>query len=247
MEQKTIGSFIAVLRKASGMTQKQLAEKLCVSDKTVSRWERNETTPDLSLIPVIAEIFNITSDELLRGERRTQSAVPPVPEVRNEKQVQRLLSAANARHTTRMVLSSAIALLGWIIAFLMNGSYQYRDFSIIVALVCAFIGIVLQVIGSINLFSSVHSEEFDGPQFVRLKRHILGSTGLVTGATAFITAFIVPILNVRVRLDSYSNHDQMDGVVSGAVWGFVTLVLWTALYFLVKYFISEHGHSYLKD
>ena len=71
MEQKTIGKFITALRKANGMTQKDLAEKLNVSDKTVSRWERDEGAPDLSMIPVIAEIFDVTCDELLRGERKS--------------------------------------------------------------------------------------------------------------------------------------------------------------------------------
>ena len=75
MEKKTIGSFIAALRRASGMTQKDLAEKLYVSDKTVSRWECDESAPDLSLIPVIADIFGITSDELLRGERRNSDYI----------------------------------------------------------------------------------------------------------------------------------------------------------------------------
>ena len=70
MEQKTIGKFIAALRKANGMTQKKLAEHLNVSDKTVSRWECDEGTPDLSAIPVLAEIFGVSCDELLRGERR---------------------------------------------------------------------------------------------------------------------------------------------------------------------------------
>ena len=42
MEKKTIGSFIATLRKANGMTQKDLAEKLNVSDKTISHWERDD-------------------------------------------------------------------------------------------------------------------------------------------------------------------------------------------------------------
>ena len=64
MEKKTIGSFITALRKANGMTQKDLAEKLNVSDKTISRWERDDGTPDLSVIPVIAEIFGVTCDEL---------------------------------------------------------------------------------------------------------------------------------------------------------------------------------------
>lgn len=76
MEQKTIGKFIAVLRKSQGMTQKELAEKLGVSDKTVSHWERDESAPDISLIPVIAEIFSVTCDELLRGEKSLSQTAP---------------------------------------------------------------------------------------------------------------------------------------------------------------------------
>ena len=86
MEKKTIGQFIAILRKANGMTQKDLAEKLNVSDKAVSRWERDECAPDLSLIPVIAEIFQVTTDELLRGERKnaeqTQQTTEATEEIR---------------------------------------------------------------------------------------------------------------------------------------------------------------------
>ena len=59
MEKNTIGKFISALRRANGMTQRELADKLFVSDKTVSRWERDECAPDLSLIPVIAELFDI--------------------------------------------------------------------------------------------------------------------------------------------------------------------------------------------
>ena len=67
MEKKTMGSFLAALRRANGMTQKELAERLNVSDKSVSRWERDDGAPDLALIPVIAEVFGVTCDELLRG------------------------------------------------------------------------------------------------------------------------------------------------------------------------------------
>ena len=68
MEKKTIGKLIAALRRTSGMTQRELGDRLFVSDKTVSRWECDECTPELSLIPAIAELFGITTDELLRGE-----------------------------------------------------------------------------------------------------------------------------------------------------------------------------------
>ena len=65
-----MGSFIAALRRAKGLTQRELAELLNVSDKAVSRWERGDAAPDLSVIPALAELFGVTADELLRGERR---------------------------------------------------------------------------------------------------------------------------------------------------------------------------------
>lgn len=89
MEKKTLGSFLAALRKSSGMTQKDLAERLCVSDKAVSRWERDETYPDLTMIPVIADIFGVSSDELLRGQRGTGESNGTVSDgyKRSEKEV----------------------------------------------------------------------------------------------------------------------------------------------------------------
>ena len=57
MERKTFGTLLSALRKANGMTQKDLAERLNVSDKAISRWERDENYPDLPLLPVIADIF----------------------------------------------------------------------------------------------------------------------------------------------------------------------------------------------
>lgn len=77
MERATLGQFIAALRKDAGMTQKQLAEILNVSDKTISHWERDESSPDLSMIPIIAQVFGVTCDELLGGERRGKEESKP--------------------------------------------------------------------------------------------------------------------------------------------------------------------------
>ena len=113
MERKTIGGFIATLRKANGMTQKELAERLNVSDKTVSRWERDDGTPDLSTIPVIAEIFDVTCDELLRGERKSPSERVEMPEEnetspKGDKQRQRQL---------QLFAVTPDSALGWVFAF----------------------------------------------------------------------------------------------------------------------------------
>lgn len=65
-----IGNCIAKLRKDKGWTQNEFAEKLQVSDKTISKWESNKGDPSIEFLPVIAELFNITIDFLLTGKEQ---------------------------------------------------------------------------------------------------------------------------------------------------------------------------------
>lgn len=74
MINKRIGSFIAALRKEQGLTQEQLAEKLGVSNRSVSRWENGNTLPDLSLMQSICEHTGVTISELLSGARQDPAA-----------------------------------------------------------------------------------------------------------------------------------------------------------------------------
>ena len=69
MEQKRIGSFIAALRKEQGLTQSQLAEKLHISDRTISKWERGVGIPDASLMLPLCSELQISVNELLTGEK----------------------------------------------------------------------------------------------------------------------------------------------------------------------------------
>ena len=66
--EKTLGNYIAELRKKNGMTQAELAEKLGITDKAVSKWERDLSCPDIALLPRIAEIFGLSVDELMRSK-----------------------------------------------------------------------------------------------------------------------------------------------------------------------------------
>lgn len=65
-----IAANISELRKTSGMTQNELAEKLNYSDKAVSKWERGESIPDVSVLKAIADNFNVTVDYLLTREHK---------------------------------------------------------------------------------------------------------------------------------------------------------------------------------
>lgn len=68
MERETFGKRIANLRRENGMTQLELAEKMGVTDKAVSKWERNLSLPDAGSLPRLAEIFQVSVDELMQGK-----------------------------------------------------------------------------------------------------------------------------------------------------------------------------------
>ena len=70
MDAKSIGLLIAKLRKNSGLTQSQLAKKLHISDKAVSRWESGIGYPEITQFPELAKVFGVTVDYLLTGERK---------------------------------------------------------------------------------------------------------------------------------------------------------------------------------
>lgn len=72
VDNKTMGRLIADRRKALNMTQKQLADRLGVTDRAVSRWERGVGAPEISLLPPLAAALNITTDELLGSHTPTQ-------------------------------------------------------------------------------------------------------------------------------------------------------------------------------
>lgn len=118
MEKQTIGKFIAALRKANGMTQKELGERLYVSDKTVSRWERDECTPELNLIPAMAEIFGITADELLRGQRRAAGEACDTnhQKEKSDRQFRLLLQRRRVALRNRSLIARGLAVLGLIAA-----------------------------------------------------------------------------------------------------------------------------------
>lgn len=69
MDQIKIATFLKTLRKEKNLTQEQLAEKLGVSNRTVSRWETGTNMPDISLLLEIAELYGVTIPELIDGEK----------------------------------------------------------------------------------------------------------------------------------------------------------------------------------
>lgn len=117
MAKNSIGQFIAALRKANGMTQQDVADRLNVSNKAVSRWERDECAPDLSVIPALAEMFSVTCDELLKGERILESTPAEKKELRVEKQVRNLVTKTLSGFKTLIWISLAVTIVGLVCMF----------------------------------------------------------------------------------------------------------------------------------
>ncbi|MCR4649661.1 MAG: helix-turn-helix domain-containing protein [Lachnospiraceae bacterium] len=84
MDQKKVGSFLKELRKEKGVTQEQLAEKLNVSGRSVSRWETGSNMPDISLLVEIADYYDVDVREIIEGERKSEMMDKEVRDVANK-------------------------------------------------------------------------------------------------------------------------------------------------------------------
>ena len=99
-----IAKNISELRRSAMMTQLDLAERLNYSDKAVSKWERAESVPDISVLKAIADIFGVSVDYLLREEHGDADAGVPVP------------AADNRKNVAKYFIIAMCILLVWLIA-----------------------------------------------------------------------------------------------------------------------------------
>lgn len=91
MDYERIGSFISSLRKEKNLTQAKLAEKIFVSEKTISKWENGKGVPDTTTLPLLCEVLSVSINELLNGEKiknqdYTQKAEKKLLEMRKLKE-----------------------------------------------------------------------------------------------------------------------------------------------------------------
>ena len=110
---QTLGERIAYYRKAANMTQAELAEACSVTAQAVSKWENDLTAPDISLIPKLAELFHITTDELLGVSKLTVTAVDPAKvDLRKTPVGMRVVSPAGDKVNINLPLALAELELG---------------------------------------------------------------------------------------------------------------------------------------
>ena len=133
MENNRMGEFLAALRKSKGYTQQEVADTLGVSNKTVSSWETGASCPDISMLPVLAELYGVTCDEIIHG-RRLGAEETPSPSKR-KKATERLLQRQKTNLFTLSWIAGGLAGL----AFLLTSIVGYAALK---SLLAFFLGLI---------------------------------------------------------------------------------------------------------
>lgn len=199
MEKKTMGSFIAALRRANGMTQRELAERLNVSDKSVSRWECDDGYPDLSLIPVIAEIFGVTADELLRGERKVSVEGDPNDSGngheaglgrKGQKELEHMKRMALNNFRSMSFISIGVSFMGLVAAAICNLAFNRASLGFLVGCIFFVSSIVFEAM-VLNSFLSMNSmdEHDDNRRF-----GVIWMAEVSFCVTAVLLSFTLPLV-----------------------------------------------------
>lgn len=175
MDQIKIGKFIAEERKAKKYTQRELADKLSISDKTISKWERGNGFPEVSLLLPLCNELEITVNELLSGERLQATDYKKKAE---ENMVNLVREAQESKK--KIVLSAMVAGLTIIAAvplFILSGMLDMENWIRVLLIV---IGLVVIVGGiAIACVLDIEAGAFECPEcnnrFVPdMKSYIMG-------------------------------------------------------------------------
>lgn len=242
MERKSIGSFIAALRRANGMTQKELAERLSVSDKAVSRWERDDSLPDVMLLPVIADLFHITVDELLRGERREEplaqsgQAMPntAAETVRLKKQTKRVLAVQLARLRNRSCIALGIGATGLIAALVCNFGLSRGFVAFCVGSICIIIASIMAALFCQNSWQAADDEDFDADSVFAYRKNVIQYAKGLALLLLFMLCLCLPMAlsavgNVYGYADVFINADvwlKSSALCLAVLLSIFSLIIW---------------------
>ena len=121
-----VASNLIKLRQASGMTQAELGEKLNYSDKTVSKWERGESVPDVYVLSQLAELYGLTVDDLLRSDAVWK---PPAERPRTDEKADTPIFSSGVVTMVAIVGIWTMAVIMFVVSWLLLDSVQWLIFA----------------------------------------------------------------------------------------------------------------------
>lgn len=198
MDQKKIGSFVRELRKEQRITQEDLAEKLNVSSRTISRWETGSNMPDISLLIEIADFFDVSIPEIINGERKSEKMDEEVKEV-----AEKLSDYADAekvniiKEIRKLSIGGVIALIAYFIIDT-TGTASQNIILGKISLYCetlVYVTVIMIALYSTGLLSKIQRKNkntrFDGlPKAVRMFTAVVVAFAVAVVLKLFLVRFL---------------------------------------------------------
>lgn len=235
MEKRTMGALMAALRKSKGMTQQDVADKLGISNKTVSKWECDDGYPDITMLPVIAEVFGITVDELLKGEiRNEEKAEKAFSYEKGIKQIEFMLASSYTKFKSFSVIAVGLSVFSSVIGFIMQNifnDYLLEETAALIALgvslIFAAAGIVIEWYAANKLTFSFSSDDARKCEN-RLISYLKSARNYIALVLCF--AFIGAFTGIASYISAYYDEDYFTAIlVSIALAVLVSLILFVLI------------------
>lgn len=206
MTSKECGKFIAELRKENELTQKELAEKINVTDKAVSRWETGKGYPDVTSLVSLSEYFGVSVNELLAGKRLTAENIKETAD-ENLISVFEQVQKNNKKQNVQVTIYTSVMLVVLLPVLVIIGkelfismATQIQTENIIFSVISAVVGIVLSVVGNLvrkGNVSFVHLYHYKNVTDMDAYAKELGSAVMFMCIPAFINGFMSLFAHIK--------------------------------------------------
>lgn len=128
MDQRRIGAFLRELRRGRGLTQQQIAEEFGVTVRTVSRWETGSNLPDIDLLLLLADYYEVDLKELLSGSRKDETMEDEMKEtVRKVSDYKDIVQKRLTRTMRIMFVVGLIAFTAWLVMYFLGVQDTFTD------------------------------------------------------------------------------------------------------------------------
>ena len=151
MNQAKIGKFLAELRKENGMTQEQLAEKLNVARRTISRWETGNNMPDIDILIELSDLYAVDLREILNGERKSEKMKNEIKET--VLQAVDYTTTESEKYNHRGRICNSIALLFLVVYMLFKDTTLYVQNEVVSIIIDVALGVSLGMLLTGFVFS----------------------------------------------------------------------------------------------
>lgn len=229
MAKTTMGEFLAILRKSKGMTQQDAADRLGVSNKTVSSWETGASSPDISLLPAIAELYGVTCDELLRGERISPAEPPQATEQKREKALAHLLARYKNNVSVAAMVSYGLALLAALLTLILAFAAFQSRLGCFIGLILLAASLFVTLLACRRAAFLVSQDDFEAEATERFFVYLFRVRGRVCIACAAAFGFIFPHVFIPAHGGMKIGYAFLFGAIGAAaaflIAGFIYLLI----------------------